>query len=67
LQETEQGGVSFGRRFDNTLWGMLAVVAADQGQWARARDVAQTACEARGGDRPAPELIQWLRRARLCG
>jgi rhomboid protease GluP len=67
LQETEQGGVSFGRQFDNTLWGMLAVVAADQGQWARAREVAQTACEARGGDRPPPELIQWLRRARLCG
>ena len=66
LQETEQGGLGFGRKFENTLWGMLAVVAAEQGQWARARDVAQTACEARGGDRPAPELIQWLRRARLC-
>jgi rhomboid protease GluP len=67
LQETEQGGVSFGRRFDNTLWGMVAVVAADQGQWARARDVAQTACEARGCDRPAAELMELLRRARLCG
>lgn len=67
LQETKQGGVTFGRRFDNTLWGMLAVVAADQGQWARARDVAQTPCQARGGDRPAPEMIEWLRRARLCG
>jgi rhomboid protease GluP len=67
LQETEQGGVSFGRRFDNTLWGMVAVVAADQGQWARTRDVAQTACEARGCDRPAAELMELLRRARLCG
>jgi rhomboid protease GluP len=67
LQETKQGGVAFGRRFDNTLWGMLAVVAADQGQWARARDVAQTPCQARGGDRPAPEMIELLRRARLCG
>jgi hypothetical protein len=46
---------------------MVAVVAADQGQWARARDVAQTACEARGGDRPAAELMELLRRARLCG
>jgi membrane associated rhomboid family serine protease len=67
LQETEQGGDTFGRRFDNTLWGMLAVVAADQGQWARAREVAQTACWARGVDRPATELVEWLRRERLCG
>lgn len=67
LQEAEQGGVSFGRRFDNTLWGMVAVVAADQSQWARARDVAQTPCQSRGGDRPAAELMELLRRARLCG
>ena len=67
LQETNQGGLGFGRQFHNTLWGMLAVVAADQGQWARARDVAQTPCQARGADRPSPELVLWLRRARLCG
>jgi rhomboid protease GluP len=67
LQETQQGDVTFGRRFDNTLWGMLAMVAAEQGQWARARDVAQTACQARGFDRPSPELTQWLFKARLCG
>ncbi len=67
LQQAENGRVTFGRRFDNTLWGMLAVVAAGQGQWTRARDVAQTPCQARGTDRPPAELTRWLWRAKLCG
>jgi hypothetical protein len=66
LQETEHGGVTFGRRFDNTLWAMLAVVAVNQGEWTRGRDVAQPACQARGADQPPVELTQRLRRARLC-
>jgi rhomboid protease GluP len=66
LQETEHGGVAFGRLFDNTLWAMLAVVAANQGQLGRARDVAQQACQARRSDQPPPELTQWLWHARLC-
>jgi len=67
LQETEHGGASFGRRFDNTLWGMLAVVAAGQGQRARAREVAQSACQASGTDQPPAELVRALRHAGLCG
>jgi rhomboid protease GluP len=66
LQETEHGSVTFGRRFDNTLWAMLAVVAVNQGQLGRARDVAQQACQAHGADQPPPELMQWLWHARLC-
>jgi len=67
LQLSERGGITMGPRFETTLWGMLAVVLASQGQRTRAKDVAETACQARGTGRPAPELMRLLQSARLCG
>jgi rhomboid protease GluP len=67
LQLSEHGGTSMGPRFETTLWAMLAVALAGQGQRARAKDVAQTACQARGTSRSSPEITRLLQSARLCG